>query len=221
MRGLFITGTDTGVGKTVVSAALMHRFRAHVPLCYWKPIQTGIELDDDTMTVKVLGACQESEILTSGIRLIRPLSPHLAARMAGETIDIELLAQTLPTKTGSLCWLVEGAGGVLVPINDMHLMIDLMERLKLGVLVVARSALGTINHTLLTLEALRKKALPVAGIVMVGEPNRANCEAVEKYGNIPVLAEMPLFPTLTAEVLAVWARTALEPAGSIIKEFLR
>ncbi len=198
----------------------MHRFRAHGPLCYWKPIQTGIELDDDTTTVKLLGACQDSEIVTSGIRLPRPLSPHLAARMAGEEIDVEILAQTLSTKARSFAWLVEGAGGVLVPINDTNLMIDFIERLKLGVLVVARSALGTINHTLLTLEALRRRALPVAGVVMVGELNQANREAIEQYGNIQVVAEMPLFPTLTAEGLSAWACTEIDPAG-IIKEFLK
>jgi dethiobiotin synthetase len=220
MHGLFITGTDTGVGKTVVAAALMHRLRDYGPLCYWKPIQTGIEVDDDTATVKLLGTCREAEVLDSGIRLPRPLSPHLAAQLAGEEIDVELLAQTVETRAGVSHWIVEGAGGALVPINDRYLMIDFMARLKLGVLVVARSTLGTINHTLMTLEALRRRTLPVAGVVMVGDPNPANRESIEQFGNIAVVAEMPIFQTLTDVEIATWARAGMDPGG-ILQEFLQ
>jgi len=221
MHGLFITGTDTEVGKTVVAAALMHRFRDYGPLCYWKPIQTGIEVDDDdTATVRMLGTCREAEILDAGIRLPRPLSPHLAARLAGKEIDVELLAQTVETRAGTCSWIVEGAGGALVPINDRYLMIEFMERLRLGVLVVARSTLGTINHTLMTLEALRRRTLPVAGVVMVGDPNPANRESIARFGNIAVVAEMPIFQTLTHAEVAAWARVGMDPGG-ILQEFLQ
>lgn len=93
LRGLFVTGTDTGVGKTVVSAALMHRCRAAMRVGYWKPIQTGIEQDDDTAVVRELGGCSGEEIREEGVRLPRPLSPHLAARLAGTTIALDPLLQ--------------------------------------------------------------------------------------------------------------------------------
>lgn len=219
-RGLFITGTDTGIGKTVVAAALIHRFRDELSLCYWKPIQTGIELDDDTSVVQMLGQCSDSEIFASGVRLPRPLSPHLAARLAGERIDRERLAQMAEARPCDSAWLVEGAGGALVPISDAHRMTDLMSRLGLGVLVVARSTLGTINHTLLTLEALRNRTLRIAGVVMVGPPNSDNRDAIKQFGDVSIVAEMPFFASLTPEVLCAWARIGMDPAG-LLKEFLQ
>jgi dethiobiotin synthetase len=199
LRGLFVTGTDTGIGKTVVSAALMHRHRAATAVRYWKPIQTGIEADDDTATVMRLGQCGEEEVLREGIRLPRPLSPHLAARLAGIRISIDALIHLASAAPDGRFWIVEGAGGVLVPINDRDLMIDLIARLGLPALVVARSTLGTINHTLLTLTALRRKEIAIAGVVMVGEPNDDNRTAVETYGGVPVLGEIPVLADVTPE----------------------
>src|SRR5579863_3409206 len=95
MKGLFVTGTDTGVGKTIAAAALMHRYRDAAPLRYWKPIQTGIEIDDDTAAVRRMGACAEQEILAAGVRLRKPVSPHLAARWAGRRIDLAELRGVL------------------------------------------------------------------------------------------------------------------------------
>lgn len=219
-RGFFLTGTGTGVGKTVVAAALMHRYRSQVPLRYWKPIQTGIEQDDDTATVRVLGECADAEILAQGVRLPRPLSPHLAARLAGKTIEIAPLVRLFETDGKTTGWVVEGAGGVLVPISDTHMMTDLMEALALPVVVVASSELGTINHTLLTLEALRPRALRVSGVVMVGDANPENCAAIKRFGTVPVLGEMPRFAPLTSERLGTWARAELDPSGLLV-EFLQ
>src|SRR5277367_1760536 len=112
MKGLFITGTDTGVGKTVASAALFHRYRSEFPLRYWKPIQTGIELDDDSAEAKRLTGCSDSEILDSGVRLQHPVSPHLAAKWAGQSIDLRALFAMVPSENEG--WIVEGAGGALV-----------------------------------------------------------------------------------------------------------
>ncbi len=218
MRGLFVTGTDTGVGKTAVSAALMIRYRGQAKLRYWKPVQTGIEQDDDTATVRRLAECPDSEILANGIRLPRPLSPHLSARLAGQTVRIGDIIRMVESSE-SRAWIVEGAGGVLVPLNDSELMIDLMARLDLPAIVATRSSLGTINHTLLTLEALRSRGIPVAGVVMVGEKNPENRAAIETYGNGPVLGEMPIFPSLTAQTLAAWTREELDPNGKVL-EFL-
>lgn len=210
-RGLFVTGTDTGVGKTVVAAALLHRYRAEGPVRYWKPVQTGIERDDDTAEAARIGACQPHEVLASGVRLPRPLSPHLAARLSGSTIALGPLLDAILGERGSPFWIVEGAGGVLVPINDSETMVDLMIHLHLPVVVAARTSLGTINHTLLTLEALRRRALHVAGVVMVGDRNPDNRAAIERYGDVAVLGDMPLLDPLTPERLGNWAAKELDP----------
>lgn len=203
-RGFFVTGTDTGVGKTVVSAALMIRLRSAGPVCYWKPIQTGIEDDDDTATVASLAACSAAELLTSGIRLPRPLSPHLAARLSGTAIELGPLEDTFNGIPDSTHMVVEGAGGALVPVNDIQLMTDLMARLDLPAVIAARSTLGTINHTLLTIEALQHRSIRIAGVIMVGPPDEENRKAIEQYGGVPVLAQMPAFAPLTPERLAAW-----------------
>src|SRR5262245_57743418 len=118
LRGLFITGTDTNVGKTVTAAALMHRYRNLGNLIYWKPIQTGIEQDDDTAAVASLGACNRDEIWDRGVRLRGPVSPHLAAQWAGVRIDFAQVQSYLAEAPLARRWLVEGAGGVFVPLNE-------------------------------------------------------------------------------------------------------
>jgi dethiobiotin synthetase len=219
MKGLFITGTDTGVGKTVASAALLHRYRALAPLRYWKPIQTGIEEDDDTETVRQLGGCTEQELFTQGIRLPKPVSPHLAARWAGVTIDLRELAALWP-QSSAPAGIVEGAGGLLVPVNPSETMADWIGVLGLAVLVVARSGLGTINHTLLTVEALRARSLRVAGVLMIGTANVENRAAIQHYGRVPVVGDMPLIQPLDRASLGDWSATHLDPAG-VLLEFLR
>jgi len=197
VRGLFVTGTDTGVGKTVLSAALMLRYPE---ASYWKPIQTGTRDDsaDDTAEVRRLSG---GRVIDEGVRLPDPVSPHLAARLAGITIDLPGRASD-----GNV-HIVEGAGGVLVPVNDSQTMVDMMVRLALPVIVAARSTLGTINHTLLTIEALRARALRVAGVVMIGHRNADNREAIEHYGKVAVIAEMPRFDPLTPDSLRTWAQS--------------
>lgn len=201
IRGVFVTGTDTGVGKTVTCAALLCRLDHDARVRYWKPIQTGVEQDDDTATVRRLSGCGARGVLDAGVRLRRPLSPHAAARLSGVRIDIAHVADTVAALPLSNRWIVEGAGGVLVPLNDDALMVDLMTRLGSPVVVVARSTLGTINHTLLTLEALRARSLEVAGVVMVGDRHEENRQAIEHFGGVTVLGEIPILRPLTAETL--------------------
>ncbi len=195
MRGFFVTGTDTGVGKTVVSAALA----ARTGYRYWKPIQTGP--DDDTAEVRRLAGC---DVFDQGVRLPDPVSPHLAAQRAGVAVNL----RSLRVPEGD--WVIEGAGGVLVPVNDCETMTDLMRLFSLPVVVAARSKLGTINHTLLTLEALRFRSLHVAGVVMVGDRNPDNRAAIEHYGQVRVLGEMPWFDPLMPECVRTWAGASLE-----------
>lgn len=197
MPGLFVTGTDTGVGKTVLSAALMLRYPEAV---YWKPIQTGTNDNAADDTAEVRRLCG-GRVIDIGVRLPDPVSPHLAARRAGIRIE-------LPSLDGSAgIRIVEGAGGVLVPINESETMADLITLLGLPVIVAARSTLGTINHTLLTLEALRTRKLRTAGVVMIGDRDPHNRAAIEDYGHVPVIAEMPRFDPLTRECLRAWAET--------------
>ena len=215
LRGLFVTGTGTDVGKTVISAALLHRYRGELPLRYWKPIQTGIEQDDDTTTVRRLGACRDEELWCDGVRLKRPVSPHMAAVLEGTTIEISDVLSRIANAHPNTRWIVEGAGGVLVPINNSQLMIDLIQQLQLPTVVVARAELGTINHTLLTLEALRSRGIEIAGVVMSGVPHEGNREAIERYGNVKVLGELPHRRELSPETLKAWAVSQLDPNGRL------
>lgn len=221
-RGIFVTGTDTNVGKTAVSAALMLRYRGEAPLRYWKPIQTGIEQDDDSADVARLARCRGDEIFNCGVRLPHPVSPHLAARRAGARITVRSLVEQLSTQPASTRWIVEGAGGVLVPINERETIGDLIAALHIPVVVTARSTLGTINHTLLTIEALRRRMMRVAGVIMVGPPDDdENWLAIEKYGAAEVIAHMPRFDPLTPDALAQWAAAAFDRDGVLFAGCLR
>lgn len=206
MNGIFVTGTDTNIGKTIVSAAFVCALREKKSVCYWKPIQTGIEADDDTRTVRKLAKCADAEIFDRGFRLEKPLSPHLSARFASVEITVEKVLEFLPADKDERFWIVEGAGGALVPLNENELMIDLIEALAMPVVIVARSCLGTINHTLLTIEILRARGLNIFGVVMNGESNTENRKAIEHFGRVKVLSEMPNFEFLTRENLTVWAK---------------
>jgi dethiobiotin synthetase len=213
-NGFFVTGTDTNVGKTIVAAAICCVLRSrHKAICYWKPVQTGIEQDNDTLEVKKLANCADAEILNAGVRLEKPLSPHLSARLANFEIKIKDILQIWKNSKSAIQnpqWIVEGAGGLLVPLNEKDLMIDLMAKLNLPVIVTARSSLGTINHTLLTIEALRRRNLAIAGVVMNGEPNAENRRAIEFYGDVRVLGEMPVFAELNFSILNAWAQENLK-----------
>jgi dethiobiotin synthase len=227
IRGLFVTGTDTGVGKTVLCAALLHRYRRVAPVRYWKPVQTGIEQDDDTAQVRRLASAGHieigREIHDEGLRFEKPVSPHLAAKWAAngpnDAISLHGLRQMLPASEETR-WIIEGVGGALVPLNDGDTIADFMAMLELPVLIAARSGLGTINHSRLTVEALRARSVAVAGVVMIGEANADNAEAIEHYGRVPVIAQMPRFDPLTPESLGAWAAAHFDPHG-YLEELLR
>lgn len=186
---MFVTGTDTGVGKTLVAACLVRAWDAD----YWKPIQTGLATEPgDAATVAGLAQRKLGRIHASAYALQAPLSPLAAASLEHKVIDVTHLA--LPSSARPM--VVEGAGGLLVPIDGACYMIDLIARLALPAILVARSTLGTINHTLLSLEALRGRSLPILGVVMVGEPNPGNRAAIEGLGRVPVIAELARVPSL-------------------------
>lgn len=193
--GVFVTGTDTGIGKTVVSACLVQRWDAD----YWKPVQTGLVSDEgDSAVVARLAGALPGRIHTPRFSLQAALSPEAAARLEGTAIAPGDF--TLPGGTAPL--VVEGAGGVLVPLGGGALIADLIGRLGLPVLLVARTGLGTINHTLLSLEALRGRGLAVLGVVMVGAGGAENAEAIGRFGRVRVLAMLPVIDPLTPQALA-------------------
>jgi dethiobiotin synthetase len=169
--------------------------------------------------VRHLAACRDEELLAEGVRLPQPVSPHLAARLSGTVIDLREIEAVARAQPPSDRWIVEGAGGVLVPINDQTLMVDLIGRLSLPALVVARTALGTINHTLLTIEALRRRALTIAGVLLAGDRNPETREAIRSYGSVPFVGELPRLASLTPESVSREAATQIDPDGRLEEFF--
>jgi malonyl-CoA O-methyltransferase len=217
MSELAVVGTDTGVGKTVVSAIVAAAWATREPVAYWKPLATGGYPDDpdrDTAVVaRLLGP--EVRVFPETYLFPDPLSPHLAARLVGATIEpARLLADLARYRIGGRALVVEGAGGLLVPLTDEgYLLADLLVAARLPCLLVARSTLGTINHTLLSLEALRARGLDVAGVVLDGPPNRENRRAIERLGRVPILAEVPPLSLDRAGIAA--AARAFDPEGRL------
>jgi dethiobiotin synthetase len=206
IQQLVVCGTDTDVGKTVVSALVVQGLGAR----YWKPVQCGLEDGGDSATVRRLlglGAEQaEPRILPEAYRYTHPVSPHWAGERAARPIDPDRLA--LPAGAGPL--VVETAGGLLVPLRRDLLQIEQIQRWGLPVLLVARSGLGTLNHTLLSVEALRQRRIPLLGLVLNGPPHPDNPATLEDLAAAPVLACLPPLPALTAEALAgLWQDTKL------------
>lgn len=181
----FVTGTDTGIGKTLVSAMLMSVLDAS----YWKPIQAGLDEETDTQFVERISEAAPERIFQERYRLVTPMSPHGAADL--DEVEIKLNDFSLP-KYQTKKLIVEGAGGLWVPINWKETILDLITHLDLPVLLVARSSLGTLNHTLLSLEALRSRGIEVIGVIMNGEAHPSNKQTIEHFGNIPVAEVAPL-----------------------------
>ncbi len=197
---LVVCGTDTDVGKTVVSALLVQGLAAH----YWKPVQSGLEEGGDSGRLQQLLALPPERLLPEAYRLQAPASPHWAAELEGIALDPARLA--LPEVAGPL--VVETAGGLLVPLRRDWLQIEQLQRWGLPVLLVARSGLGTLNHTLLSLEALRQRRLPVLGLVLNGAPHPDNPRTLAELGGTRVLAELPPLQPLNAAALAAqWQRS--------------
>jgi dethiobiotin synthetase len=207
MNGFFVTGTDTGVGKTVLSALLV----AALDAVYWKPIQTGAIEGTDRNTVRLLAAPPENRLLPESYCFDPPVSPHLAAREAGVQIALDSL--NFPEAPDGRPWIVEGAGGAMSPVNERDLMLDLMRHLGLPVIVAARTSLGTINHTLMTLAALGAAGLNIRGVVMIGAHNIENRNAIEHYGKVRVIGHIPMLERMDrATLLEVFEKNFDRPA---------
>lgn len=191
---IVVTGTDTDVGKTVFAAALTGALGAR----YWKPVQAGVEDSTDRQRVARLAGIGTDRLLPEAYVLATPCSPHRAAAIDGITIDTDRLA--LPHVDGPL--VVEGAGGVLVPITDDLLFADLFARWGKPVVLVARTALGTINHSLLSIEALRQRGVPIRGIAFIGDSVPDTEATITRLGRIRSLGRLPRIKDLTPDTLA-------------------
>ena len=193
-NALVICGTDTDVGKTVVSALVVQGLGA----TYWKPVQSGLEGGSDSGRLQALLQLPGTRLLPEAYRLQTPVSPHWAAELEGITIDPARLA--LPAVAGAL--VVETAGGLLVPLRRDWLQIDQLAAWGLPVLLVARSGLGTLNHTLLSVQALRQRSIPLLGLVLNGPLHPDNPATLAALAQAPVLAQLPPLEPLTASGLA-------------------
>ncbi len=192
-KQLIVAGIGTEIGKTVVSAVLVEALLAD----YWKPIQSGALDDSDMDTVRRLVANTRSQFHPEAYRLTEPLSPHAAAAIDGVTIELDRL--TLPQTTNAL--IVELAGGLMVPLNDHDLNIDFVQRLKLPVVLVSRNYLGSINHTLLSVDACRSRNIPLLGVIFNGPTVPASEAFILNYTGLPCLARLPQVAELTRDVV--------------------
>ncbi len=189
----FVTGIGTGIGKTIVSAIITQKLKAD----YWKPIQSGDLHNSDSLTVKRLISNSKTTIHQERFRLSQPLSPHLSAKIDG--VDLKIADFQLPPTENNL--IIEGAGGLMVPLNDQELMLDLIKVLKTKVIVVSKNYLGSINHTLLTLQILSTNQIPVEGIIFNGEANKHTENYIEQYSKLPILGRIPELNDLNQDTI--------------------
>jgi dethiobiotin synthetase len=182
-KRIVIVGTDTNVGKTVFSAALA----GALGFSYWKPVQSGLEDETDSATVARLAGVASDKILPEAYRLRLPASPHIAAR--AERLVIDPTRLTPPADVKEL--IIETAGGVMVPLTDDLLTIDLLAAWGFPVVLVARTALGTINHSLLTIEALQRRHIPILGVAFNGDAEPAPQETIGALGRVKILGRLP------------------------------
>jgi len=190
-----ICGTDTDVGKTLISSFFVRGLNSF----YWKPIQSGIESEMDSQAVERLTKVKKTKIINEAYILRKPVSPHWAAEIDQTVINLQLL--NLPNVDGSL--IVETAGGLMVPITRDYLQIDQIKKWNLPVILVCRSGLGTLNHTLLSIEALKKRNIKILGLVINGKKHLDNPKTLTEFSRLPIIAEFPYIQKLDSNNLDI------------------
>ncbi|UKT65544.1 dethiobiotin synthase [Pedobacter mucosus] len=191
MNRYFITGIGTGIGKTLISAILTEKLQAD----YWKPIQSGDLEVSDSKTIAGLISNPKTIIHPESYRLTQPLSPHLSAKLDG--IEIDLNKIVIPNIENSL--VIEGAGGLMVPLNENELIIDLIKKLNIEVILVSQNYLGSINHTLLSINLLKQFEIPLKGIIFNGDENQESERFILQYSKVKKLGQVPSFSIINRE----------------------
>lgn len=192
-KSFFITGIGTGIGKTIVSAILVEKLKAD----YWKPIQSGDLDKSDSLSINSLISNNKTFIHKETYQLTQPFSPHKSAALDGITIDPEKFI--LPETSNTL--IIEGAGGLMVPLNDQFLMIDLIKKLKAEVILVSQNYLGSINHTLLSIYTLKQHNIPIKGIIFNGKKDSYSEDFILQYSNLPLLGHIPEFDVIDKKAI--------------------
>ena len=178
-----ICGTDTDIGKTLISSFFVRGLNSF----YWKPIQSGTESQTDSQTVETLSQVSKDKIVKEAYVFTKPLSPHWASEIDQKNINFDMLK--IPKVKGSL--IVETAGGLMVPITRNFLQIDQIKEWDLPVILVCKSSLGTLNHTLLSIEALKRRNIEILGLVVNGEKHLDNPKTLVEFSGIPLITEFP------------------------------
>src|ERR1700761_7550469 len=199
-KNIFVTGIGTGIGKTIVSAVLVEKFKAD----YWKPVQSGDLDNSDTLKVKSLVSNKVTKFYPEAYALTQPFSPHKSAAIDGITIDKNKI--TLPETDNRL--IIEGAGGLMVPLNDKFLIVDLIQQLNAEVILVSKNYLGSINHTLLSIDALKHRGIKVMGIIFSGIKDIYSKEYILNYSGLESLGHIPEYSVID--------KRAIIDAGSYI-----
>jgi len=192
MKSVFIVGIDTGVGKTTVAAGILKLLYGIKKVCYWKPVQTGTIVGDDTATVKGMTEFEPDVYLEPAYRFAEPVSPHVAAKKWGKKVDLGHLRQIFEERVKAGYFIViEGAGGLLVPFNETELQIDFVSLLKIPMILVAEDRVGAINQSLLSIRAARDAGIELLGVILTRTRRTlGNSESISHFGSVEILAEL-------------------------------
>ncbi len=196
MNNLVIAGTDTNIGKTICCALLMSILKG----TYFKPVQSGCIQDNDTKTVKILSELSENHFLKERYLLKEPFSPHFAAEQEGISINKQELI--LPLNIENKPLIIELAGGLMVPLNRQTLFIDVLKDWHEQVILCAKTSLGTINHTLLSIEAMKSRGIKIAGLIFIGEDNKDNIKTILSFSNVKQLGYIPVLENINKEIFS-------------------
>lgn len=198
MKRIFVTGIGTDIGKTVVSAVLVEALKAD----YWKPVQTGSFFSRDTTEVQRIISNTKSRFHPESYLLKQPMSPHAAAELEGVEIDVNKIQ--LPQTTNHL--VIEGAGGLMVPLNRKYFMIDLIQKFDAEVILVVKNYLGSINHTLLSIDALKNRGIQITGIIINEEPHELSESIILQYSGLKLLGRINKEGMIKKDVIERYAK---------------
>jgi len=199
MKKYFVTGIGTEIGKTITSAILVEYLKAD----YWKPIQSGDLDHSDTNKVQNLVSNTQTKFHPESYRLTQPFSPHYSAQLDDVTISLDEI--NIPETDNNL--IIEGAGGLMVPLNQEDLIIDLIKKLGVEVILVSKNYLGSINHTLLSIEALNSQNIPIKGIIFNGESTPASEDIILKRSGLNVVGRIPNLENVSKETVLELTKT--------------